>query len=262
MASPIFAQVSKMEFVTIPEGEFTMGSPSKEEKRGGDENQVEVTISKAFEMMTTEVTQQMWFDVMKENPSRFKTPNYCDNHFKIGKEDLCPDHPVEQVSWNDVQTYITELNKTEGLTGCQGTPNDPKGCYRLPTEAEWEYAARGGTITAHSFGNANIGDYAWYTVNSNRQTHTVKIKMANPYGLHDMHGNVWEWVQDFYIRDLPGKDDPLVDFGSTHFFRGGSWSSIEWNLRSADRGSLIPNDSNGDPGSRGGDVGFRLVRNL
>ena len=97
MASSVFAQVSKMEFITILEGEFMMGTPPKEKSRRFYVDQVEVKISKAFEMMTTEVTQQMWFDVMKNNPSKFKTPNYCDNHLKIGKEDLCPDHPVEQV---------------------------------------------------------------------------------------------------------------------------------------------------------------------
>ena len=207
--------------------EFMMGSPSSEKDRNNDENQVKVTFSKAFEIMTTEVTQQMWFDVMGNNPSRFKTSNHCSNHFKINGEDLCPDRPVEKVSWNDVQTYIARRNEAKGLTGCRGTPQDPVGCYRLPTEAEWEYAARGGAETSYSFGDdrSKLKDYAWYTANSERQTHPVETKLENPYGLHDMHGNVWEWVQDYWTRELPGGRDPLVTSGSYRVFRGGSWYS-------------------------------------
>ena len=251
----IYAQVHKMEFVTIPAGKFTMGSPSSEKDRNDDEKQVEVVISKAFEMMTTEVTQHMWFDVMKENPSHFKTPEYCNNHLQINGKDLCPNHPVEQVLWSDVQAYIKRLNEAKGLNGCRGTPRDPRGCYRLPTEAEWEYAARGGTRTAYSFGSADIKDYAWNLKNSNSRTHPVKIKMANPYGLFDMHGNVWEWVQDFYTVNLPGKRDPLVFSGPFRVSRGGGWPNGEWNLRSAVR-LRDPLDY------KGYDVGFRLVRNL
>ena len=239
--------------------EFTMGSPRDEEDRNSDERQADVIISKAFEMMTTEVTQQMWFDVMKKNPSRFKTPDDCDNHLKIGEEDLCPDHPVERVSWDDVQTYIAKRNEAKGLTGCWGTPNGPKGCLRLPTEAEWEYAARGGATTVYSFGDDHSGlieDYAWYRVNSGRKTHPVKTRMANPYGLHDMYGNVWEWVQDYWTKNLPGGRDPLVITGKSRVYRGGSWSSWPWLLRSAGRNSARPRNKGG------GAIGFRLVRNL
>ena len=236
---------------------FTMGSPETEKDRNNDEKQAEVTLSKAFEMMTTEVTQQMWFYVMGNNPSRFKTANHCSNHFKINGEDLCPDRPVEKVSWNDVREYIKRRNEAKGLTGCQGTPQDPKGCYRLPTEAEWEYAARGGTTTSYSFGNdrSRLKDYAWYTANSNRQTHPVETRMANPYGLRNMHGNVWEWVQDYWTRELPGGRDPLVVSGSSRVIRGGSWGSGVWYLRSANR-------SAGYPDGRSDNLGFRLVRNL
>ena len=122
LSSSSFAQIHEMEFVTIPAGEFMMGSPDSEKDRRNDEKQVEVTLSKAFEMMTTEVTQQMWFDVMENNPSHFKTSDYCDNHLKIGEEDLCPNHPVENVSWDNVQTYIKKRNEAEGLTGCRGNP--------------------------------------------------------------------------------------------------------------------------------------------
>ena len=225
---------------------FMMGSP---------ESEVEVVFSKAFEIMTTEVTQQMWFDVMKKNPSWFKTSDYCDNHLKIGDEDLCPNHPVENVSWNSVQIYIKNRNEAEGLTGCRGIPEGPKGCYRLPTAAEWEYAARGGTETAYSFGGAKIGAYAWFLANSDNKTHPVKTRLGNPYGLHDMHGNVWEWVQDYWTWELPGGRDPLVTSGSYRVIRGGSWDSGAWDLRSAGRLYDVPV-------LRGVDLGFRLVRNL
>ena len=236
---------------------FMMKNPESEKGRSNDEKQVEVTFSKAFEIMTTEVTQQMWFDVMENNPSRFKTSDDCLNHFKINGEDLCPDRPVEKVSWNDVQTYIARRNEAKGLTGCQGTPEDPKGCYRLPTEAEWEYAAGGGTRGSCSleYNRADLRDYAWYLTNSNWQTHPVGTKLQNPYGLHDMLGNVFEWVQDYWTRELPGGHDPLVTSGSHRVLCGGSWTKDEWVFRSPIRYA-------GSPNYRGNDIGFRLVRTL
>ena len=170
---------------------------------------------------------------------------------------MCPDHPVENVPWNQVQAYIRKLNKAEELKSCRGTPRDPKGCYRLPTEAEWEYVARGRTTTAYSFGNnrSDLKDYAWYTVNSENKTHPVKTRMANPYGLHDMYGNVCEWVQDNYADVLPGGEDPLVTSGAYRTYRGGSWFDSAKYLRSANRTRV-------NPSVRGTLVGFRLVRNL
>ena len=273
LASSVFTQVREMEFVTIPAGRFTMRTPEHYKRAHTFEKQVKITLSRAFEMMTTQVTQKMWFDVMGNNPSRFKTPNDCLNHVKIRGVDLCPDHPIENVSWNDAQTYIKRRNEAKGLMGCRGTPKDPKGCYRLPTEAEWEYAARGRTRGSYSLGynRTDLGDYAWYLANSKWQTHPVGTKRKNPYGLHDMLGNVFEWVLDVWTLGLPeGRDplvlsgspqgrnrNPLVLAGSPHrVLRGGCYVTSSWILRRF-------NDRGGnDPDFKSNFFGFRLVRNL
>ena len=239
-------------FQKISAGSFTMGSPESERYRD-DEAQVQVTISKPFEIMTTEVTQSQWVKVMGSNPSRFKSEDDCDDH----ENDMCPNHPVERVSWDEVQEYIGKLNKALGLSGCDGTPTSSAGCYRLPTEAEWEYSARGGTTTAYSFGDdaSDLGDYAWYSANSDRQTHQVGLKEANPKGLYDVYGNVWEWVQDMYANNLPGGSDPLNTSGLYRGIRGGSWYISALHLRSANRSYSIPV-------YRSYYIGFRLVRTL
>jgi formylglycine-generating enzyme required for sulfatase activity len=159
-----------IDFVLIAAGEFLMGSESGD----SDEKPVHrVRISKNFYLGKYEVTQAQWHAVMGDNPSRFKGDTL----------------PVEQVSWEDAQKFIERLNAQEGGTK-----------YRLPTEVEWEYAARAGTTTAYSFGDnpRPLGEYAWFSENFGNTTHPVGQKQPNPWGLYDMHGNVWEWVQDWY----------------------------------------------------------------
>ena len=243
-------------FRTISKGSFLMGSPSGEDDRESDEDQRQVTISKSFDIMTTEVSQMQWFSVMGVNPSRFKRSSDCNNHIVINGEELCPYNPVERVSWDRVQGFIKRLNDSFKLTGCDGTPRDSKGCYRLPTEAEWEFAARGKMKTAYSFGNTPslLEGHAWYRRNSGRKTHPVGLKSPNPYGLYDIHGNVWEWVQDGYGKELAGGIDPLGKSSwSARVIRGGGWGNSAQYLRSVNR-------NNGNPGRRYYGVGFRLVR--
>ncbi len=231
-------------FQKIEKGSFKMGSKSADK--------VIVEISRPFEIMTKEVTQSQWHRVMGNNPSYFKEAKHCDDH----TNGMCPNNPVEKVSWNDVQQFIKKLNTALKLADCNGTPSSGKGCYRLPTEAEWEYAARGGTTTAYSFGadSSQLANYAWYDSNSGSRTHKVGLKKPNPKGLYDVHGNVWEWVQDAYTSKLPGGKDPLHTSGANRVLRGGGWFD---NARSASRGYHLPNISHHTP-----DVGFRLVRTL
>ena len=222
-----------MEFVLIPAGEFDMGSPSDESGRSNNEGPVHtVTIEKAYYLGKYEVTQKQWVEVMGDNPSHFKGD----------------DQPVEQVSWDDVQEFIRKLNEKEGTNK-----------YRLPSEAEWEYAARAGTTTRYSFGKSEskLGEYAWYFDNSGSKTHTVGQKKPNPWGLYDMHGNVWEWVQDSWHSDYDGapSDGSVWEsgVGSSRVDRGGGWIDFAQYCRSAFR-------INDGPGSRISILGFRLLQ--
>jgi formylglycine-generating enzyme required for sulfatase activity len=218
------------EMVKISAGSFMMGSNQ------GDEQPVHrVSIDYAFEMGKTEVTQGLWKAVMGNNPSGFKA---------------CGDNcPVEQVNWDDAQAFIGELNAQTGKH------------YRLPTESEWEYACRAGTDSEYC-GNSVAG-VAWYEANSDKQTHPVATKRANAWGLYDMSGNVWEWVQDYYSQDYNGAPDNGMartspgngQRGSTRVLRGGAWYGEAQNLRAALRDYL-------GPSKRLNGLGFRLARTL
>ena len=222
-----------MEFVLIEPGTFEMGSPETESGRFDEEGPVhELTISQPYYLGKTEVTQEQWQAVMGSNPSRFS--------------DCGGNCPVERVSWEDAQEFIAALNRQEGVT-----------VYRLPTEAEWEYAARAGTRTAYSFGDdaAHLGAYAWYGDNTDFEPHPVGQKRPNGWGLHDMHGNVWEWVADrygAYPRDAV-TDPRGANSGAARVYRGGGWSDTARVCRVAPR----LRDS---PGYRFFDLGFRLAR--
>ena len=220
-----------MKFVYIKSGDFMMGSPSNEPKRDSDEKQHRVTLTKGFYMGATEVTQGQWKKIMGNNPSRFKGDNL----------------PVEIVSWNDCREFIRKLNRQEGGNK-----------YRLPTEAEWEYACRAGSKTRFCFGDSDsrLGDYDWYRSNSSSKTHSVARKKPNAWGLYDMHGNVCEWCEDWkgdypsgHVTDPEGPSD-----GSYWVFRGGCWSSGAGGCRSADRGDYFL------PSFRRSYLGFRLAR--
>jgi formylglycine-generating enzyme required for sulfatase activity len=221
-----------MKFVYIPPGTFMMGSPESEKGRLNDEFQHEVTLTKGFYMQTTEVTQGQWQVVMGNNPSYFK--------------DCGDDCPVESVSWNDAQEFIEKLNQKE--KGSQ---------YRLPTEAEWEYACRAGTETRFYTGNseADLDRAGWYSKNSGEKTHPVGRKEPNGFGLYDMHGNVWEWCQDWYGGYLTGSviDPKGTSSGPYRVLRGGSWFDDGRLVRSAARGWLAPT-------FRGDFYGLRLAR--
>jgi formylglycine-generating enzyme required for sulfatase activity len=160
-------------------------------------------------------------------------------------------NPVEQVSWNDVQEFIRRLNEREGHARC-----------RLPTEAEWEYACRAGTTGAYSFGDDadSLGRYAWYDGNFEGKTHPVGRKDANAWGFYDMHGNVWEWVQDWYgeryYPNSPGVDPRGPSSGSRRVLRGGSWVNSVWSCRAACRNVCTPDNRNDFI------VGFRLALSL
>ena len=248
-----------MVFVYIPPGEFQMGSPPDEPGRQANETAHRVQLSRGFYMMTTEVTQKQWMAVMGNNPSVFS--------------DCGPDCPVENVAWSQIFRFIARLNrlmKTKQThirlyspeTAARHPAGDEKTAtlrhlrYRLPTEAQWEYACRATGKGWFSFEGdlAALDEYAWFKGNSGGRTHRVAQKKPNPFGLYDMHGNVWEWCLDFAgpYPSKPVTDPTGMHTGSFRVVRGGSWYYPALEERTANRSFLLP-------GSGNYNVGFRLV---
>jgi len=232
----------KLEMVLIKPGSFTMGSSEAEHGRRSSERPWpphKVTITKPFYMGKYEVTQAQWDTLMRKNRSYFR-----------GK----PNNPVEKVTWRACQKFIKRLNALG------------QGVFRLPTEAEWEYACRAGTETQYSFGDSpeNADEYMWWKGNNEpNETKEVGLKMPNPWGLHDMHGNVQEWCSDRWKRAHergPQMDPKGPSSGSTFFFlftnrvfRGGAFGSSAQDCRSSWRSREQSIDFHYS-------LGFRLVR--
>jgi formylglycine-generating enzyme required for sulfatase activity len=227
--------------IRIPAGSFVMGSPLNEKDRDLDEDPLtQVTFGLGFWMGKYEVTQKEYENLMKNNPSAFQSD---------------PNQPVEQVSWEDAAAYCARLTELERAAG-----RLPAGfAYRLPTEAEFEYACRAGSTNRYSFGDdpnyTQLGDYAWFDKNSGNSTHPVGQKKANAFGLYDMNGNVWEWCLDWYRDPYPGGSvmDPAgPTTGQSRVFRGGGWDYVANSCRSAYRNNVRPTEVRSY-------LGFRVV---
>lgn len=229
------------EMVRIPSGSFVMGSPRQVDqaaaaagvKTAGDEEPTRKVSIATFVIGKYEVTQAQWVAVMGSNPSSVKGDNL----------------PVDSVSWDDVQAFIQKLNARTGKR------------YRLPTEAEWEYAARAGSPALYFFGNdpAQLDRYAWFESNAGGASHPVGQKQPNKFGLYDVYGNVWEWVEDCYRKSYAGAPANGAAVGGPktcdRVDRGGAFVSSPGNLRSANRDWGAPN-------YRLNNLGFRLARSL
>jgi serine/threonine protein kinase len=243
-----------MEFVLIKAGKFLMGSPKDESGRNSDETAHPVTLTRDYYLSVHKVTQQQFSQVMSSNPSLFKAgpgqPPGLANGADTNR------FPVEQVTWTDARTFC------DMLKGYQEPPG-PKYVYRLPTEAEWEYACRAGTHEAYFFGNTAdaLGDYAWYAANSDGVPHPVGSRKPNPWGLHGMYGNLWEWCADWYnefffvfpLRDDPWNGTP-PEKNARRVIRGGCYTSLAPECRSATRGASEP-----IPSKRAECIGFRVA---
>jgi formylglycine-generating enzyme required for sulfatase activity len=221
-----------MKLKRLSPGTFTMGSA----KNAKGDIPHTVTLTKAFFIGVHEVTQQQYERVMRKNPANFKGPN----------------NPVEKVSWDEAVEFCGLLS---GLPEEQAAGR----VYRLPTEAEWEFACRAGTTTEFCFGEdeLQLGNYAWYGANSDSQTHPVGLKQPNAWGLYDMHGNVLEWCADFYgdYSDGAVTDPSGPSTGSIRLRRGGCWINEAKACRSALRYSNVPS-------SRFVNYGFRVAMSL
>jgi formylglycine-generating enzyme required for sulfatase activity len=221
-----------MELIEIPAGKFTMGSPSDEKGRESDEESVRVTLTRPFLLGRTEVTQGQWKQVMNSEPWKKQTVFEVDD-----------DYPATSITFFDAVKFCDKLTELE-----REKRKEPASLhYRLPTEAEWEYACRAGTTTAFSFDKeADINSYAWikrWDGPAARQPfgHKVAQKMPNSWGLHDMHGNVFEWCSDWYDKKLMGGVDPVgPPHGAYRTSRGGGWWDYPIHYRSAYRFSFVP----------------------
>ena len=216
--------------VTVEGGTFTMGATAEQgELYDSDERPTHQVSLSSFAIGATEVTQELWQAVMDSNPSYFTGDPQC---------------PVETVSWNECQTFIAKLNELTGAT------------FRLPTEAEWEYAARGGNKSrGYMFaGSSTLDDVAWYALNSNSTTHAVATKSPNELGIYDMSGNVFEWCQDWYDSySSDAQTNPTgATWGTGRVTRGGSRLNNEWNCRVSFRYRYEPQNSDDI-------IGFRLA---
>jgi formylglycine-generating enzyme required for sulfatase activity len=216
--------------IYVEGGTFQMGNTFGEGE--SDEKPVHPVTLDSYHLGQTEVTQALWRAVMGTDPSRFKNCDQC---------------PVENVNWDDAQAFIQKLNR---LTGKR---------YNLPTEAQWEFAARGGrqSYGYQYAGSRSVSEVAWHSSNSGRKTHPVANKKANERGFYDMGGNVWEWCQDWYNKDYyqnsPAHNPQGPSTGFARVFRGGSWISHPSDLRVAYRSNFIPT-------LRSNSLGFRLAR--
>lgn len=222
-----------MEFVPIPVGTFTMGGdPVAEQADENERPRHKVTFESAFLIGKHTVTQEQWQVLMETNPSHFKEAR----------------RPVEMVSHGDACLFIERLNRMESTHS-----------YLLPTEAQWEYAARAGSESTYCYGRDRIelGKYAWYRKNSGDETHTVGLLQPNAWGIHDMHGNVHEWCSDWFDRNYyaraPVGNPRGPETGLARALRGGDWGSEEWYCRCAIR-------SLSSPDRRSPRVGFRVAR--
>jgi formylglycine-generating enzyme required for sulfatase activity len=225
----------KIRMCWIPPGEFLMGSPVDELGRREGETQHRVEITRGFWMGKYPVTQAQWLAVMRNRPSRFGRPNFFDSLFDGNSKELWDHHPVERVSWNDVCGVENRSGGFLGKVNGGGTSGD---YFHLPTEAQWEYACRAGTTGAYA---GDLDQIAWYSANSGGKTHPVGTKKANAWGLHDMHGNVWEWCTDRYGNELAGGVDPQgAASGVSRVYRGGSWFGNAVGCRAAFRLGLSP----------------------
>jgi formylglycine-generating enzyme len=232
--------------IFVKGGSFDMGSNDG----ANDEKPIHSVTLSDFYIGKYEVTQDQYEKVMGKNPSYFK--------------DSGKDAPVEQVNWYDAVEFCNKLSEQEGLQKCYSGSGDNIKCdfkangYRLPTEAEWEYAAKGGNQSkgyTYSGGNS-LDEVGWYNDNSRRRTHSVKGKYPNELGIYDMSGNVWEWCWDWYgDYSSSAQTNPHGQgIGSNRVYRGGGWGGNRNYCRSADRYDLTP-------ASRGYYLGFRLCRN-